>query len=129
MKYQDEESASHWSRGDLHGEWSLNSSDICRMFGPLDWTNVIHLQEVQKPFSGNDTMRPCMTSDEAIVLNADYRAKQEAKIHSFSWKANMLNAFHNLHFILYMAGMLPDFTKKIDAGPLKVRMNVPGRTM
>ena len=70
-----------------------------------------------------------MMSDEAMKYNVAYRNRQVEKMHSLPWDVNMLNAFHNLHFTLYMADMLPDFVHTIDDGKRVYKMDIPGRPM
>lgn len=127
--FHDEQCIINWTRGDLHGEWSLSSRDIECIFGPGDCVDGSKIQKLGLLYAGNDSMLPHMMSDEAMKYNVDYRNRQVEKMHSLPWDVNMLNAFHNLHFTLYMADMLPDFVHTVDDGKRVYTMDIPGRTM
>ena len=130
MNFRDEETANSWTRGDLTGEWALSRKDIDHIFGPDDQVSALNAQTKYEPlYGGRDTMLPHMTTLDAMKFNAVFRHSQEHKMRSLSWDTNMLNAYHNLHFILYMADMLPDFVHAIDDGKRTYTMDVPGRPM
>ena len=129
MKYQDEETVNSWTRGALTGEWSLSRKDVARIFGPNDGLGVEGVQRMELMYAGNNSMLPHMTSREAMMYNVSYRKKQEDKMHSLPWDTNMLNAFHNLHFIMYMADKVPDFTQVINDWQRTYQVDVPGRPM
>ena len=129
MSFNDEQSPGTWTRGDLNGEWSLSHEDIDRIFGPGDNMSARHAQSMAHLYSGSDSMRPHMTSKYAMVYNPVYRNRQEEKMHLLPWDVNLLNAYHNLHFILYMAGMAPNFNKRVDDGTRDYYIDVPAKNL
>lgn len=75
-------------------------------------------------------MLPRMTTRDALKYNVQYRERQIAKMRSMPWDTNLLNAFHNLHFILYMADVNPDFSTEVGDGKRpQYKMDVPGRDL
>lgn len=125
--FHDERCIGNWNRGDIRGEWMLSHDDIVHMFVPQYDADV--LQEKEQLFAGNNYMLPHMTSIHALQFNVPYRNYQEYKMRSLPWNVNLLNAFHNLHFILYMADIMPDFAKPIDDGQRIYCMDIPGRQL
>lgn len=125
--YSSEEIISDWSRGDVRGEWTLSHDDIETIFGPIPSLSPRLLQQQERQYAGDEYMLPHMTSGFALAFNAAYRDRQEEKMRMLPWNVNLMNAFHNLHFICYMANMLPDFENETDDGRRCFRMDVPGR--
>ena len=123
--YCNEEGVGYWTRGELRGEWSLSHRDILEIFGPDSGECPAVVQANGRVFAGKDSMLPHMTSPDAMAYNVDYRDRQAEKMRLLPWDVNMLNAYHNLHYICYMADILPDFS----ATPGRYRMDVPGRDL
>ena len=124
--YHNEETISNWTRGDLHGEWTLSHDDMSGIFGPSSEWRPKCLQETELEYAGNDSMRVCMTEEDALEFNVPFRNRQEFKMRTLPWDVNLLNAFHNLHFILYMADRMPDFRTPMYKDDRPFNMSVPG---
>lgn len=123
--FPDERCISNWNRGDIRGEWMLSHSDFKYMFLP-DY-DALTVQEKEQLYAGSNYLLPHMASMDALMYNVQYRNYQETKMRSLPWNVNLMNAFHNLHFILYMADRMPDFNTKIDDGQRTYMMDIPGR--
>ena len=117
----DEENIEYWTRGDLHGEWTITDSDLDTIYQEIASEFTIQL------YDGNDTMKPHMTSNEAMRYNWKYRRHQGWKARTLPWDVNLLNAFHNLHFIMYMADKVPDFNELVKEGEREYKVGVPAK--
>lgn len=124
--YANEETIDYWTRGDLHGEWQLSDTDVDNMFHPFLLDNRTLKKE--QLYLGS-AMQLHMTSQVALEYNWKYRQEQARKMRVIPWDTNLLNAFHNLHFICYMADKVPNFDEDIHDGQHDYRIDVPGRQL
>ena len=124
-----EENVRKWTRGKLTGEWQLSDSDIAALLH-LNVRYTVHVtQALEAMYSGNDSMQIIMTSNAALTYNRDYRERQVFKMRTLPWDTNLLNAYHNLHFILFMADTTPNFEPfETGFGPVK-SMEIPGQDL
>lgn len=124
-----EENVRKWTRGKLTGEWQLSDSDIAALLGINVRYTINTLQALEAMYSGNDSMQIHMTANAALQYNRDYRERQVFKMRTLPWDTNLLNAYHNLHFILFMADATPDFKPfETGIGPAKP-MGIPGQDL
>ena len=119
----DEETIEWWTRGDLHGEWTITDNDLDTIYQEPATAFMMQL------YDGNDTMKPHMTSTEAMGYNWRYRRHQGWKARTLPWDLNLLNAFHNLHFIMYMADKVPDFNEVVKEGKREYKVGVPAKAV
>ncbi len=125
-----EEITECWTRGDLNGEWLPSELDIAIMFEPDTRCTTTALEKANEYAAHvKDTMIPLMTTFDAYKYCIPLREKAIFKMKNLPWDTNLLNAFHNLHFTLFMADINPGFNVSID--PLQVYDNdsvytVPG---
>jgi hypothetical protein len=127
LGYNDEEDVSYWTRGSVTGEWQLTDRDINRMFEE----HVIDgdYQSKESLYDGS-AMQLHMTSPLAMEYNWKYRYSQVYKMRTIPWDTNLLNAFHNLHFICYMADQVPDFSEEIhDGNHPAYKIGLPGKPL
>ena len=124
-----DETIENWTRGDLYGEWAVSEHDIVQMLGLNQTYEVGILQTMEELYSGKDSRSIIMTTNDALQFNASYRNRQLERMKNFPWDQNMLDAYHNLHFILYMADKMPKFDSVRCEGKTYRGMDVPGRDL
>ena len=109
---RNEECKQCWTRGDFEGEWLPSDSDLDDMFehyheGTTDVANRTTAYLVR--YIAHGSMIPLMSTFEAYKYCLPLRDRAVFKMKSLPWNVNLLNAFHNLHFTLFMADMNPVF--------------------
>ena len=115
-----EEITINWTRGDLNGEWLPSDIDIAIMFEPGMRSATTALEKANEYAKHvKDTMIPLMTTLDAYKYCIPLREKAIFKMKNLPWDTNLLNAFHNLHFTLFMADINPEFQVAI-APPMQV---------
>lgn len=108
-----EEITIHWSRGDLNGEWLPSEDDIDDIFDPHREDGPVTLRTCaayMKQYHEN-TFVPFMNTFDAYRYCLPLRDRAIRNLCSLPWDTNLLNAFHNLHFTLFMADVNPSFGK------------------
>lgn len=110
-----EEYYDYWTRGDVNGEWLPSELDIAIMFEPDTRSATTALQKANEYAAHvKDTMIPLMMTFDAYKYCIPLREKAIFKMKNLPWDTNLLNAFHNLHFTLFMADINPEFNFGID---------------
>lgn len=107
-----EECKQCWTRGDFEGEWLPSDGDMDGMFEPHREApiNVANRTTTYLAnYMANGSMTPLMSTFEAYKYCLPLRDRAVFKMKSLPWNVNLLNAFHNLHFTLFMADMNPVF--------------------
>lgn len=115
---RNEECKQCWTRGDFEGEWLPSDGDLDDMFEPYRETaiNVANRTTAYRTtaylvrYIANGSMIPFMSTFEAYKYCLPLRDRAVFKMKNLPWNVNLLNAFHNLHFTLFMADMNPVFT-------------------
>lgn len=105
------ESINNWSRGDLKGKWLPSEDDIDEIFDPHNENGPDTLRTCaayMKQYHEN-TFVPFMNTFDAYRYCLPLRDRAIRNLCSLPWDTNLLNAFHNLHFTLFMADVNPSF--------------------
>ena len=105
-----EENRLNWTRGDLDGEWHPSDDDVGTMFEPdsdLPASASARTTTYLVNYMANGSMTPIMSTFEAYKYCMPLRDRAVFKMKNLPWDVNLLNAFHNLHFTLFMADMNP----------------------
>lgn len=106
-----QESINNWTRGDLKGQWLPSEADIDRIFDPIEdqgptslRNSLAFVEQYHK-----DPFVPFMMTFDAYRYCIQLRQDAIFKMQHLPWDTNLLNAFHNLHFTLFMADVNPCF--------------------
>ncbi len=108
-----EECKQCWTRGDFEGEWRPSDGDLDDMFEPQRESSINVANRTTAylvRYIANGSMIPLMSTFEAYKYCLPLRDRAVFKMKNLPWNVNLLNAFHNLHFTLFMADMNPVFT-------------------
>ena len=101
-----------WTRGNFEGEWMLSPGDLDDMFTPVREyeSNVINRSTAYLlQYIAKGSMTLFMSTFDAYTYCKPLRERAVFKMKNIPWNVNLLNAFHNLHFTLFMADQNPVF--------------------
>ena len=108
-----EETILNWTRGNLRGEWRPSDDDINMLYNPAfgfePVSKVYRLCFDYDTRARENSMRTDLMSFDAYRFSMLLRQKALFKLNSLPWDTNLMNAFHTLHFALFMEDMTPVF--------------------